>query len=273
MQDAPMLVRRNRVKEKLRNGEVVLGVEVWTRDARMIDLVGATGFDYAHIENEHVGQDWETVERSIRAAEAAGLAVVYRCEQCVADQPPVNEIIKALKLGAQIIMLPQVETKEAAERAVRAMKYPPRGERGFAPLDRSSAVAAGAKGPRGVDLRAVAREANEETMLWVIIESPRAVANIDEILSVDGLDGAVMGGLDYVLAAGLDSPSAPELAQATQTVAQALKRHGKHMVTATYDPGIIPEQRRNGNQIFLLGTDLVHMDTVLRGLVKHAHGN
>jgi len=170
----------------------VLGMENWLRDARVVELLGYAGFDFLHIENEHVGRNWNEVENMIRTAELMGMASLYRTEQCFDGEPPVNEIIKAVKLGAQIIMVPQVSTPEAARKAASAIRLPPRGKRGIATCDRSmKEIYPTPETPLDIDV--YCKESNDEVMLWCIIETPEGVKNIDAILAVDGVDAVGFG--------------------------------------------------------------------------------
>ena len=57
-----MFARKNLLKEKAKNGEIIMGMESWLRDPRIFELLGQAGFDLAHIENEHVGHNWEEIE-------------------------------------------------------------------------------------------------------------------------------------------------------------------------------------------------------------------
>jgi len=261
-----MYVRKNLVKEKISKGEIVIGMEIWLRDPRIIELMGHAGFDFAHIENEHVAHNWETVENLIRTAEWAGLTPLYRCEQCFDGQPPVNEIIKALKCGAQIIMVPHVDTPEAAKKIVAAAKYPPLGRRGIATCDRSTIEIPPESRP--IDMKKFIQEANEEAMLWAIIESPEGVKNIDKILDVDGIDAVGFGHQDYAIAAGLTSDSGAEIDKAREKVREAAQRKGKHMWWNTDKPEMVKEQRKRGIQIFLIGVDVIHINNLFRNIIK-----
>ena len=264
-----MYVRKNRLKEKVKKGEIVLGMEVWLRDPRAVELVGHAGFDLAHIEYEHVARNWESVEDLVRAAELAGMTPLFRCEQSINGEPPVNQIIKALKCGAQIIMVPHVETADEARRVVDAVKFAPMGHRGLATCDRSALeIFPNDKTP--LDVMRFTGEANAETMIWCIIESPLAVKNIDAILGVDGIDVVGFGHQDYALAAGLSSDSGPEVDEARETVRAAVKRSGKLMWWNTLEAASIAEEAPKGIQIFLMGVDTIHLDKQLRRLVNEA---
>jgi len=262
-----MYARTNRVMEKIGRGEMVTGMEVWLRDPRMVELLGQAGFDFVHIENEHVAHDWESLENLIRTAESVGLTPLFRCEQCVDGNPPVNQIIKALKCGAQIIMVPQVSTPEAARRVVDAAKYPPIGRRGIATCDRSAREII----PREIaplDMPRFVREANEQIMLWAIIETPEAVRNIDAILDVDGIDAVGFGHQDYAIAAGLSSDAGPEVDEAREKVRAATRRKGKLMWWTTHKPELVEEQTKKGIQIILMGVDIIHINSYLRNIIR-----
>ena len=261
-----MYVRKNSVKEKLSKGEIVTGMEIWLRDPRIIELLGQAGFDFIHIENEHVAHNWETVENLIRTAELAGLTPLYRCEQCFDGQPPVNEIIKALKCGAQIIMVPHVDTPEIAKKAVAAAKYPPLGRRGVATCDRSAIEIHPNEPSNPLDMTKYIQEANEETMLFAIIESPEGLKNIDKILDVDGIDAVGFGHQDYAIAAGLTSDSGAEIDKVREKIREAVQRKkGKYMWSS-----LEQRKRGRGTQILMMSVDIIHINNLFRNVNKEA---
>lgn len=264
-----MYFRKNLMKEKLQRGEMVLGMEVWTKSTRIIELLGYAGFDFAHIENEHVAHNWETVENLIITAESVGLTAHYRTEQCFDGQPPVNEIIKALKCGAQNIMVPHVDTAEAAKKVVAAAKYPPLGRRGIATCDRAPL---GIPATETLDIQKFTQEANEQLLLWAIVESPEGVENIDGILDA-GIDVVVFGHQDYSIAAGLTSETDAAVDKARKKVRDAvLSRKNKYLCLNTKDMEIIKEQRKLGTQIFLISVDVVHLNNLFKSMIKELKG-
>ena len=100
-------------------------------------------------------------------------------------------IKRALDVGANGIIVPWVNTKEEAERAVQSIKYPPRGLRGFGPR-RASLVY-----PDYI------KTADDELILGVQVETRKAIDNLDEILSVKGIDAVVIGPADLSLSLGM----------------------------------------------------------------------
>ncbi|MCL2827291.1 MAG: aldolase/citrate lyase family protein [Oscillospiraceae bacterium] len=262
-----MYARKNTVLEKLKAGEIVLGMENWLRDARVAELLGYAGFDFFHIENEHVGRDWSEVENMIRTAELMNMTPLYRTEQCFDNQPPVNEIIKAVKLGAQLIMVPQINTPQAAKMAADAVRLPPRGKRGIATCDRSmKEIFPTPEMP--LDIDTYCNESNDEVMLWCIIETPEAVKNIDEILAVDGVDAVGFGHQDFAMAAGLSRDAGDAVDAEREKVWEATKRAGKHMWWNTDSIEEAHKQFDRGVQLMLFGCDIIHLDNSLRDFSK-----
>jgi len=262
-----MYIRKNLLKEKIKSGQMVLGMEIWLRDPRVIELMGQAGFDFAHIEYEHVAHDWESLENLIRTAELSGLTPLFRSEQCVGDNPPVNQIIKALKCGAQIIMVPHVNTPECAQRIVEAAKFPPYGKRGIATCDRS-AIEIVPNESKALDMQKFIQESNDETMLWAIIESPEAVENIEAILEVEGIDAVGFGHQDYSIKAGFSNDFGIEIEQARAKIRETAIKKGKQMWWNTDQVSVAKEQYEKGIQIFLMSVDIIHLDAFLRNMIK-----
>lgn len=221
-----MYARKNLLKKKLMQGKMVLGTETWMRDPRIIDLIGFAGFDFVHIENEHVARDYSNLEATVRAAHAAGVTPLYRTEQCINNQPPVNEIIKALDCGVQCIMIPTVETAEAARKIVQAARFAPLGERGLATCDLTFPKVWPAPGVP-LDVNQACDEVNAETLIYCIIETPEGVKNVEEIASVEGIDVLGFGHQDYAIAARLSSDHSLAGDEARERVWEAAKRHNK----------------------------------------------
>ena len=266
-----MYARKNKVKEKLATGELIVGMEHWIRDPRLIELMGYAGFDFVDIENEHIARDWVAIENDVRAAELAGLTPMYRTGQCVDNQPPSNEIIKAMKLGIQILKIPHVNTAECARKVVEAAKYPPLGKRGIATCDRGMQdIYPTPDVP--LDIARYTQEANDEIMIWAIIETPEAVENIDAILDVEGIDCVGFGHQDYTLASGNSADSGAHIEEAREKVFEAVKRKGKLMWWNASSTKEVMEQYNRGIQISLMGCDIIHINNMYRQFMKEMKG-
>jgi 4-hydroxy-2-oxoheptanedioate aldolase len=163
-------MRENKVKAKLNRGEVAVVLSgQMTPD--IVDWLGPLGFDGVWIEGEHGPVDYKDIPDLTRAADIWGMTSVVRVNQNV---PGV--IYRTLDVGAQGIVVPHVNTRDEAQEVVKAGKFAPLGERGMF----------GSRQSYGVDNYFA--EANDQSLLVVLIEDIVAVHNLDEILSVDHID-------------------------------------------------------------------------------------
>jgi 2-keto-3-deoxy-L-rhamnonate aldolase RhmA len=160
-------------------------------------------------------------------------------------------IKRILDTGPDGIILPLVNTKEEAEYAVRAAKYPPVGERG-AGLTRAQAY--------GMQMAEYYQSANDNVLTILMIEHIKAVENIDEILSVDGIDAVMIGALDLSGSMGmLGQTDHPEVEAAVQKVLKAAQNAnipcGNIAVTADQ----ANQRIEQGFKFLIIGLDIVYL--------------
>lgn len=127
------MVRENKVKQKLKNGEAVIGTFVKTVDPSVIEILGCSGMEFFVIDSEHVSYNPETITDLVRASDLTGIVPIVRVREATA----VN-IMQALDTGALGYHAPNVDTPEQARIAVDAGRYTPLGNRGFAPTHRAA---------------------------------------------------------------------------------------------------------------------------------------
>lgn len=204
---------KNPLKEKLKRGEAVIGTFVGLGNPDVTELLSKLGFDWLVLDAEHSPLDFETLQRMMQAMNGTSCIPIVR--------PPWNDFVvikRILDMGAYGVLIPWVSSKEEAENVVRACKYPPEGIRGYGP-----------KRPGRFDPNYY-ETANEELLIAVQIETARALSNIDEILSVSGIDVCYIGPFDLSVSLGLGLPpkwDEPRLAKAFDQVLEAAKRQGK----------------------------------------------
>jgi len=166
----------------LEDGKTVVGTMiVETRTPEIPRMMAAAGFDFIIIDTEHGSYSLDVLKDMVRAGKASGLTCLARV-----PDPEYHLIARTLDAGAQGIMVPRVETRETVERIVRAAKYPPWGERGYGPR---SIVTDYERLP----VRERVAELNEDTMIVVQVERKKAIDDIDNLLSVKGVDAALIG--------------------------------------------------------------------------------
>jgi 4-hydroxy-2-oxoheptanedioate aldolase len=163
-------VERNRAKRRLREGGVVCCL-AGLDSSDKIDFMGQFGFDAVWLECEHGSLGWSQIADMTRACDLWGMSSILRVNS---NQPWL--ITRYLDQGASGIVVPHINTREEALRAVQSAKFAPLGYRGISGGRQSYGVAD------------YFNKANDETIVMVMIEEMRAVENLDEILSVDNID-------------------------------------------------------------------------------------
>jgi 4-hydroxy-2-oxoheptanedioate aldolase len=184
------LTMANKVKELLRQGDVSYGIWLEWKDPDVLETCGYLGFDYVMIEAEHAPLDRSTATELMRAADLVGMVPIVR----VPSKDPAV-ILGYLEIGAKGIYVPHVNTADDARQIVRAVKFPPDGQRGGGAW---RAVQYGLTESPPDYLR----RANEETMVIALVEEVEGVQNLDAILNVDGVDVVGIGDGDLSLSMG-----------------------------------------------------------------------
>ncbi len=207
---------RSHLRARLRAGETLIGTMVQeVRTPAIAQILKQVGFDFFMLDMEHGAYTLETAAEIIRAARLAGIAPLVR----VAG-PQYELIGRILDQGAVGVMLPRVERPADVELLVQSIKYPPLGRRGMSSDAPHS----------GYDFRPLAefvRINNEDTIAIAQIERKAAIESIDAILSVPGVDVALVGPEDLSVSLGLGEPDLPgRLDAAIETMMAAAGRHG-----------------------------------------------
>ena len=182
--------------EKMRRDELVLSMSLRVGMGNpAIEVARKTGFDFIYIDFEHGVVEVETFAQIVREAKQNGLLVLCRAPDL--DVGFVNRILDA---GANGVVFPHIMTREDAVRAVELLKFRteeiPIGRRGFEP-------AYGLEKRDEEDWDAYFQRVNEETLVGLMIEDREGVDNIEEILSVSGVDVVYIGKMDMAFSYGV----------------------------------------------------------------------
>jgi len=181
----------NKVKKVINEGKTVYGSFVQIPSPAVVEILAHAGFDFVIIDTEHAPFSIETAENLVRAAQLHDICPIIR----VTDNDP-TKILRALDTGAYGVHIPHVSSRTDAEAIIKAAKYAPQGERGACPYVRAADYSA-------FDQNEYFLSANENTLLVALIEGIEGVNNIDEILSVPGIDVAFLGPYDLSQSLGL----------------------------------------------------------------------
>ena len=240
-------MRPNTAKRKLQAGLPILGASVSAASPLVAETMGHLGYDWVLLDLQHGENNLGNIGALLTAVSATPTSPWVRV---VSNDGPL--IQRVLDLGAYGVVVPMINNAREAEAAVRAMRYPPKGDRSWGPI-RGALYG-------GPDYFA---EAERELMLVVMIETADGIKNADEILAVDGVDGCLIGTNDFSLSFGLSprpvpdaSPMDPRVEEAAQRVLEAAKRHGKGPGLFTTDGGMAGERVRQGFRIISLLGDV-----------------
>ena len=179
-----MELRVNRAKQKLANGEIVTIVSGITHPDD-IDAVGPLGFDGIWLEGEHGATDASDLGNLTRACDIWGMTSVARIN--------LNEqglIYRTLDRGAQAIVVPHVNNASEARNVVEGGKFTPSGKRGMF------------TSRQGLGVSNYFANANDQSMLIVLIEDIIAWENLDEIIAVDDIDVFFVAPSDFASSMG-----------------------------------------------------------------------
>lgn len=239
----------NRTKRKLSAGEQVTGAWLLTGSTRAAEVLSRTPVDWVGIDAEHAPRSPARIEALVRAVERDATPLVRLPS---VEAAATGGAKRALDSGARGIVVPNVETPDESERVVSAAHFPPTGDRGVAGTTRANRY--------GEDFEDHVTRANEETLVVVQLESPRAVDSADEILAVDGVDVAFVGENDLSAAYGYPGEADhPAVESAVQRVLQAARANDVCPGIAGRTRTARTERAERGFRFFLLGADLTFM--------------
>ncbi len=177
----------NPLKAAWAEGRTAFGLWMTVPGSFGAELLAGTGVDYVCVDQQHGVIDYDSMVPMLQAIRAGGTAPVTR----VLSNDPFL-IMKALDAGAWGVIVPMIDSAEAAARAVAACRYPPQGMRSYGPVR-----AAGVIGSREPE------ELGGEVLCLVMIETHKGLENVEEISATPGLDGIYIGPSDLALSLGL----------------------------------------------------------------------
>lgn len=245
--------KKNNILEKLKKGEVPLGMQMYTPSPELYEIVGYCGYDYVMIDMEHSRVNYETMVNIIRTCEASGLTPMVR----VPANDPVA-IRYARESGAMGIVVPHVKTAQEVREIQQALRMPPEGKGGICPSIRAA-------GYSQANWQEYLRYANENICLFVLIEDVEGVENVEEIFAElkPGRDGYGLGLADiaHALYKDADEPvnwRHPYTAEATEKVVAVGQRLGllnQGMAWPTPDKEGFDNAVNNGTNVVLFHPD------------------
>jgi len=249
----------NPLKEKLKRGEVAIGVGL--RNARTVDIAKAmktAGYDWLFIDCEHNSMDLDMAAQISVAAQDVGVTPIVRVagyEHWLTS--------RILDNGAMGVVVPHVDTAELTAKLVSYVRYPPAGHR-------SVTSALPQIDFQTLPLKDTTSQINDATMLVVMTESPQSVENIDKIAATKGLDGILVGTNDLCMELGVPGQlDHPKVIAAYEKILAACKKNGLFPgLGGVYDPKLLERYIKMGFRMILAGSDLGFMMSAARDRAK-----
>lgn len=247
----------NPVKRKLQAGQKTAGAWLGLASPITAEILSIAGFDWLVIDMEHGAGDYMTMLSQFQAMNGSGVVPLVR----ITGNDPLI-IKRTLDAGALGVVVPDIQTRDEAEAAYRAVKYQPLGTRGISGNTRAGSYGIGNNAQ-------LMNTANDRTMLIVQIESPQAVDNLDEILKVEGIDVFFVGPRDLGTSMGYFNNAAhPEVKKVIATIEEKVFGAGKVLGTVTGSWEQAQEKYAKGYQFLSLMSEASALGKLGTGLVN-----
>jgi 2-keto-3-deoxy-L-rhamnonate aldolase RhmA len=237
---------RNVAREKLEQGQLSLGIGIrMTRSVEIARAMAVAGFDWLFLDMEHGVMSLEACAQIATAALDAGIAPIARV-----PNGEYSIATRALDNGVMGIVMPHVDTAAEAREVVNRLKYPPVGHRSM-----------GGTGPhyglRSASSSEAASALNAANLTIVMLETPTAIKNADEIAAVPGVDVLLMGTNDLCAEMGIHGDFGNErIVDAYKALIGACKKHNKFPgMGGVYSEALMPRYIEMGARFILAGND------------------
>lgn len=245
----------NTFKHALAAGQLQIGLWCSLCSNIAAEIVSHSGYDWLLLDTEHSPNEVPDILAQLQASQAGTAHAIVR--------PAWNDAVlikRYLDIGAQTVLLPYVQNAEEARRAVAATRYPPHGIRGVTGSGRAS---------RYGRVKDYLRKAHDEICVLVQVETREALAQLDEIAAVQGVDGVFIGPSDLSASFGqIGNPAHADVQAALEDAARRIRKAGKFAGILT---GNEDEARRYigwGYTFVAVGTDVVLLARAADGLAQ-----
>lgn len=232
------------LKQRIRSGKLTIGSWVTIDNEIVAEIMARQGFDWLALDMEHSAIDLSMAQRLVRAIELNGSSPLVRV-----GENDSNLIKRVMDTGAHGVIVPMVKNANEARFAVASVRYPPQGIRGVG-LSRAQGY--------GISFEKYRQWLDQESIVIVIIEHIDAIENLEEILSVEGIDATMLGPYDLSGSMGYPGEFERKDVQACikryMQVSQKMKKtFGFHVVEP--EASKIKAKIKEGCRFIAFGTD------------------
>jgi 2-keto-3-deoxy-L-rhamnonate aldolase RhmA len=247
------------LKQKILNKEKLIGMYVQLADVSIARIAGLAGYDFVWVDTEHSYMSHETLLSHVLAIQATGTPVIVR-----APQDDLTATKHILEMGVDGIIFPMVHNAEEARRLTDYALYPPRGARGFGPMN---AINYGFSNAKEYMLHA-----HERLCVFIQIEHKDAIEHLDEIMQNPYIDGYVFGPNDLAASYGLSGePFSDFITDVMKQTIQKLHANDKYVAIASggYSDEVLAHWSQFGADMLSAGADFDFLrDGALRNRIN-----
>lgn len=245
----------NHFKIRLASRHMQIGLWLALADSYAAEICATCGYDWLLIDGEHAPNDLRSILQSLQAIAPYPASAVVRL-----PHGDANLIKQVMELGAASLIVPMVESADAAHRIARAMRYPPEGTRGV-----GSGMARSSRWRSYPDYLA---QANDVACLIVQLETATALARAEEIAGVEGVDAVFFGPADLAASMGLlGQTSHPEVHAAIVDGIERVVRTGKPVGVLCGDDALLRDYVAAGASLVAIGVDTSLMAEAAKALL------
>jgi len=243
----------NTIKNKLKKGQAVVGSWLNLPSLETTEIMAHSGYEFLVIDAEHGTMGLETIQHMVMTLEGQGCLPLVRVER---NDPCV--IKRVLETGCYGVIVPMVNFKEDAKQAVKSIKYQPGGVRGTG-LSRAQGY--------GLEFDQYLKWSQKNLSLIVQIEHIDAINNLEEILSVKGIDATMIGPYDLSASLGCPGDFDNEQVKKALTKYEEISRRcgvpfGYHIVHP--DVKLMAKKMAKGYRLFVYGIDEIFLGQMAR---------
>ncbi len=231
------------LKKRLKNGEALNGCWLNLGSSLTAEIVGQSGFDWVLVDLEHGAGSEKDALSQLQALHASATGAIIRVES-----NDKRRVQRALDMGAEGIMCPQVKTVVDAQIAVDGMFYSPDGNRGVAKMVRATGF--------GKDFDAYRQDSKDNILGIIQIETAEALDNLDEIAALEGVDVLFVGPSDLTMSLGIFGQlDHPRFLDALKAIVAAATKAGKATGILLFDPDDYKSYYDLGIRFIACGSD------------------
>jgi 4-hydroxy-2-oxoheptanedioate aldolase len=235
----------NKLKQKLLDGKTVYGPFCKLQDPSVVEIAALAGFDFVILDMEHGPLSVESVQSIARAAQAKGIEVVVRV-----TENRTSDILRILDVGVNSIQVPQVNSVADAQKVVDASFFYPKGERGMCRYVRAASYT-------GIEKKEYFSSANLGTLTIIHIEGNKGLENLEQIVSLDGIDIVFLGPYDLSQSCGYPGQTNhPEVVNKMKEAVMLAKANNKIIGTFCESPSDAHKWRDLGVQYISYSVDV-----------------